>query len=247
MAEEYGTVLISPWLTCLYAGRWQDSSIHVYFILTITGTLSSPLQPDFLASSLHLCLWQNPKEFWTENSLGLLALWGIVKALCRKRVSGDECSGFNSRKSLDLVQKGMRDPQETKEGGRSLRNFQGGKNLGLCSPRAPQRKLLQKVKGSGSCYVQYCLQIQIQKYLMQSEGKRLDQESLLFRVSNASLCYKGSRSLELERWPGGTDLNGPISYTRRLRLRFKKPTQCHCQGLAKLRLWLCSLTRDLCY
>lgn len=196
--------VLSEWLKstelCSLAPGWHiymqvDGRTQVFMCISSSPLQLAclPLQPDFLASSLHLRLWQNPKKFWTENSLGLLALRGIVQALCRKRVSGDKCSGFNSGKSLDLVQKGMRDPQETKEGGRTLRNFQGGKNLGLCSPRAPQRELLQNVKGSWSRYIQYCLQIQIQKYLMQSEGKRLDQENLLFRVSNASLCHKGSQ------------------------------------------------------
>ena len=44
---------------------------------------------------------------------------------------------------------------------------------------------------------------------------------------------KGLRSLELGRLSGDTGLNDPISYTRRLRLRFKTPTQGHGQEVAK--------------
>ena len=42
---------------------------------------------------------------------------------------------------------------------------------------------------------------------------------------------KGLRSLELGRLAGDTGFNDPISYIRRLRLRFKTPTQGHGQEL----------------
>ena len=172
---------------------------------------------------------------------------------------GESCRLFAERERLETnvqdlrvenlwtwSKKGWEIPRRLKKEEEVLGISKEGRILGSAPPELPRESCYRMSRAADHATSSSVSKSKSRSILCKVRGRGWTKKISSLEFQMLPFVTKGLRSLELERGSGDTDLNDPISYTRRLRLRFKKPTQCHGQGLAKLRLWLWPLTWDLC-